>query len=328
MINIPHIDQKIWNPEQRTIEIIHSLVKTGKASINIDSEGSDCECLGLYTLLDTICQTLGYSKSAITIHTKNQLEKHSEYKIIKTAPLYIDSGQTFARQNHIPPKDWKNIKHFGIFISRGSWQRLWMTSHTWKLYNAKTLLTYHYNSVSDYHKSHLGFDELAHQIGIQSAVEIAAKFMKTLPQKNDTVDQYPILTPAHFAIAKLYPDFFVEIVCETFLSGRSFYPTEKTWRPLICCTPFLMLGPRNFLANLQRLGFRTFSQWWDESYDQDADLDNGRVAIQSIQKIMHRLSKMSVNELEAMYIDMSDTLQYNREHFMQLRTQDFQKIWP
>jgi hypothetical protein len=120
----------------------------------------------------------------------------------------------------------------------------------------------------------------------------------------------------------------VEIVCETFLSGNSFYPTEKTWRPFICRTPFLTLGPQGFLANLHKLGFRTFSQWWDESYDQDADLDNGRIAINSIQQTQQRLSKLSTQELEGMYIDMKDTLEYNYQHFMQLKETDFAKIWP
>lgn len=328
MINIPHIDLKIWNPEQRAIEIIKELQTNGHAVIEIDREGSDCETLGLYQLLDNICGTFGFDPGTITIHTCNQLEQHPHYQIVRHAPLYIPSGQQFARQNTIPQKNWDNLKHFGLFVGRSSWQRLWMASHVWNNYRAQAEITFHYDSGVDYHRTHLSFDELAHQIGLAPAVAQTTDFMTQLPIKNNDVDSYPILTPAHFAISKLYPNFFAEIVCETFLTGHSFYPTEKTWRPLICCTPFLMLGPRNFLANLQRVGFRTFGQWWDESYDQDADLDNGRVAIKSIQKIMHRLSKMSVNELEAMYIDMSDTLQYNREHFMQLRTQDFQKIWP
>jgi hypothetical protein len=328
MINIPHIDLKIWNPELRAIEIVAELQAQGHATIRIDGEGSDCKTLGLYTLLDTICSSLGYNPSTVSIHTCNQLEQHSHYQIIKHPPLYIPSGQQFAVRHTLPEKRWDTLKHFGMFIGRSSWQRLWMASHTWSNYSDKTVMTYHYDSGVDYHRTHLSFDELAYQIGLFDAVDTASKFMQQLPIKNESVDSYPILTPAHFAIAKLYPDFFVEIVCETFLTGRSFYPTEKTWRPFICCTPFLTLGPRGFLANLHKLGFRTFSQWWDESYDQDADLDNGRVAINSIQQTQKRLSMFSQQELEGMYIDMKDTLDYNYQHFMQLKETDFAKIWP
>jgi hypothetical protein len=328
MINIPHIDLKIWNPEYRAIEIVAQLQKQGHVEIGIDSEGSDCETLGLYKLLDTICRDLDYNPNSISIHTCNQLERHPQYNIIKHPPLYIPSGQQFAAQNTLPEKRWDTLKHFGIFVGRSSWQRLWIAGHIWNNYRDKTVMTYHYDSEVDYHRTHLSFDELAYQIGVFSAVDTAGEFMQQLPIKNESVDSYPILTPAHFAIAKLYPDFFVEIVCETFLSGRSFYPTEKTWRPLICQTPFLMLGPKNFLANLRKLGFKTFSQWWDESYDEDADLDQGKVAIRSIQCTVDRLSKLSLSELEAMYIDMSDTLKHNREQFKQLDPMKFRKIWP
>lgn len=328
MINIPHIDLKIWNPEYRAIEIIAQLQKHGHAEISIDGEGSDCETLGLYRLLDTICSDLGYNPKNISIYTCNQLEQHPQYGIFRHPPLYIASGQQFAAQNSLPDKQWDTLKHFGIFIGRSSWQRLWMASHTWKNHRDLAVMTYHYDSSVDYHRTHLSFDELAYQIGLSNAVDTAAEFMQQLPIKNESVDSYPILTPAHFAIAKLYREFFVEIVCETFLTGRSFYPTEKTWRPFICRTPFITLGPRGFLANLRRLGFRTFSQWWDESYDEDADLDNGRIAIRSIQQTQQRLSKLSVSELEGMYIDMQATLEHNYQTFVNLKERDFAKIWP
>jgi hypothetical protein len=328
MINIPHIDLKIWNPEQKAIEIIAELQKHGSVQIDIDREGSDCETNGLYKLLDSICSTLVYDPSMVSIHTCNQLEQHTQYKIVKHAPLYIPSGKTFAKHHNFDYKNWNSLKHFGIFISRSNWHRLWLASHMWNNYKHQTEMTFHYDSSVDYHRLHLGFDELCYQLGSQQAVNTAAEFLNILPIKNESVDSYPILTPAHFAISKLYPNFFVEVVCETFLSGRSFYPTEKTWRPLICQTPFLMLGPRDFLSNLRKLGFRTFNQWWDESYDQDADLDNGKVAIQSIMSTMNQLSKMSVEELEGLYIDMLPTLQHNKQRFLDLKESEFRKIWP
>lgn len=324
MIKMLNIDQHIWDLEFLVVDIIKEFQQTGSIVIDLNSEGPDASELGLYKLLDSICDKYKIDKKLVTIKTCNQLEAHPEYHIVKSAPLYINSGQHFARINQLPEKNWDDIKRFGIFISRSSWQRLWMTSYIWKNHRDSSILTYHYDSNSDYHKSHLGFNELAHELGVCAAVDIAAEFLKTLPQKNQTVDSYPILTPAHFAISKLYNQFFVEIVCETFLAGNSFYPTEKTWRPLICRTPFLMIGPRNFLSNLRKLGFQTFSNWWNEGYDEDA----GNIAIENIQQTVKRLSAMSADDLHSMYQDMQPVLDHNYETFMNLNERDFSRIFP
>ena len=31
--------------------------------------------------------------------------------------------------------------------------------------------------------------------------------------------------------------------------------------------PFIVLGPKGYLHNLKRLGFKTFGTFWNESYD-------------------------------------------------------------
>lgn len=328
MINLPNIDGKIWNIEQAAIKIVHSLQSTGSATISLNNEGGDCRSLGLYALLDNIVSTMGYSPNQIKIYTNNQLEYHEQYQIIKRAPLYVSNGQEFAKGFICPNKNWDNFKHFGIFIGRSSWQRLWLASHVWKHYKDLSVITYHYDNSHDHHRHKLSFDELAWQIGLNEAVKLCGEFMQQFPIINDEIKTYPILPPTNFDLSNQYQNFFVEIVCESFLSGNTFYPTEKTWRSIICHTPFIMLGPKNFLSNLKKLGFMTFDQWWDESYDEDADLDNGRIAIRNIQDTIDRLSTMNVNELEAMYIDMQPILSHNHETFLNLKPNDFKKIWP
>jgi len=43
--------------------------------------------------------------------------------------------------------------------------------------------------------------------------------------------------------------------------------TEKTFRPMACGHPFIVLGNNNILKTLHDLGFETFGSLWDESYD-------------------------------------------------------------
>ena len=79
----------------------------------------------------------------------------------------------------------------------------------------------------------------------------------------------PEVSSAECALSLLsyYNQFNIELVCETYTYGTTFFPTEKTTRPIIGNKPFLVYGPVDFLKNLRELGFQTFSDVWDESYD-------------------------------------------------------------
>jgi hypothetical protein len=55
------------------------------------------------------------------------------------------------------------------------------------------------------------------------------------------------------------------------------------------------------------MGFRTFADFWDEGYDGYA----GKDRYNKILQLMHKLSQMSVSQLESMYWDMQYTLDHN-----------------
>ena len=74
MINIPHIDEHIWDPATCAIDIIGQLTMYGNVTINMDDEGADLTALGLYAILDKICKELNFNKKSINIITRNQLE--------------------------------------------------------------------------------------------------------------------------------------------------------------------------------------------------------------------------------------------------------------
>ena len=64
-----------------------------------------------------------------------------------------------------------------------------------------------------------------------------------------------------------YGKFDIELVAETYTLGTTFFPTEKTVRPIVGNKPFVLYGPIGYLQNLKNLGFKTYSDFWDESYD-------------------------------------------------------------
>jgi hypothetical protein len=65
-----------------------------------------------------------------------------------------------------------------------------------------------------------------------------------------------------------YDKFVTELVAETYTLGDTFFPTEKTFRPIMSARPILVYGPRNFLSRLRDMGFETYHTCWDEGYDE------------------------------------------------------------
>jgi hypothetical protein len=84
------------------------------------------------------------------------------------------------------------------------------------------------------------------------------------------------------------------IVCETLGTGDCFFLSEKTAKALFAGRVFLMFGNCNFLANLQKLGFKTFSDIIDESYDSNP-LDFERFA--AVRDQMEWLSKQDYSQV-------------------------------
>jgi hypothetical protein len=80
-------------------------------------------------------------------------------------------------------------------------------------------------------------------------------------------DQYDPTQNTNRDLLEFYPKFDIEIVAETYTRGTTFFPTEKTIRPLALGKALLVYGPTNYLRQLQKMGFRTWHSVWDESYD-------------------------------------------------------------
>jgi hypothetical protein len=98
-------------------------------------------------------------------------------------------------------------------------------------------------------------------------------------------DQYRSDRNTNLALMAWYDQFHIEIVAESYIYGETFFPTEKTVRPISAGKPMIVMGPKYFLRRLRDQGFRTWSDIWDESYD---DLE-GPARLSRIQILMSDL---------------------------------------
>lgn len=102
------------------------------------------------------------------------------------------------------------------------------------------------------------------------------------------------------------------IVSETVFYYDKHHLTEKIFKPIVSHRPFILVAAPGNLAYLKSYGFKTFDRWIDESYDNELDHDR---RLDMIVEEINKLSSLSANELDVMYADMKETLDYNFNHF-------------
>lgn len=105
---------------------------------------------------------------------------------------------------------------------------------------------------------------------------------------------------------------FVHVVTETCFWDTKKHLTEKIFKPIVSKQPFLLLGCKDNLAYLREYGFKTFSNWWSEDYDQCSDPFQ---RIEMVVKIINDLSKLSNHQLENLLLEMEDILEHNYNLF-------------
>jgi hypothetical protein len=104
----------------------------------------------------------------------------------------------------------------------------------------------------------------------------------------------------------------VHVATETVFWGRRNHLTEKTFKPICLQMPFILVTNAHSLEYLRRYGFRTFGEFWDESYDENTnDLDR----LEQISLLLQELDGLSTNELQSLHKHLAPVVKHNFEHF-------------
>lgn len=111
---------------------------------------------------------------------------------------------------------------------------------------------------------------------------------------------------------KLLQNSFMHLVNETVFYDNKLHLTEKIFKPIIALRPFILVAAPGNLAYLKSYGFRTFDTWIDEEYDLIQDYDT---RLEFIVKQVEQLCALSSRQLQNLYLDMQDTLKFNKQHF-------------
>jgi hypothetical protein len=106
-------------------------------------------------------------------------------------------------------------------------------------------------------------------------------------------------------------DCYLNIITEThYLDVGPVTLSEKTFKAICHMMPFIIIGQQGALKALRDLGYKTFSQWIDESYD---DIEDTLLRTFTATNEAKRIISMSPDQLNDMLIDMLPVLIHNKK---------------
>lgn len=106
-------------------------------------------------------------------------------------------------------------------------------------------------------------------------------------------------------------DTFVNVVIETHQVSQDdgeIFLSEKTFRPIYAAQPFLIFGNAGSLKTLKELGYKTFSDYWDESYDEPGHIED---RFNRFFSTMISIANRPLDELKEISADIEDRLIHN-----------------
>lgn len=114
------------------------------------------------------------------------------------------------------------------------------------------------------------------------------------------------------------------VILDKIPQASTVFLTEKTARPLMWGMPFFLNAGPGSLCALRELGFETFSDIWDESYDEITDPDQRSQAMHhSIQEVLSR----PLSELSSQVHSIRDKIMHNRKRFRHLAQLNPIRLW-
>lgn len=117
---------------------------------------------------------------------------------------------------------------------------------------------------------------------------------------------------------------FLHVVTETVFDYPHNSYGEKTFKPIVNLRPFVLVSIPGALADLHHGGFKTFSNWWDESYDQIQDPINRMLCIIDL---VTEITNKPLPALKHMCYEMQEVLHHNHTHYYQtFRSQELEKF--
>jgi hypothetical protein len=283
-----------------TDQLIYQLHKIGqnKNFIFLFDDGANIAMTNALPIISNIVKTFNLTKDSCAVICRHDITIPNVTVIVEESiNLWIKLLYPIIKDIPIPigPFD----KKFAVWFNRGTFYRLIIVKHLYTCYKEISYISYQEPGMI----SQKRFDEF-----FQDEINWARENTPIMYDQG-----FPNRVYNHEMIVgssrKPYDNYFLEIVVETDCITTEWI-TEKTIKNLYIGKPFIIMGASGILDKLKRFGFKTFSPWIDESYD---DIENNYLRLEAIKQEIDQLSKIDINDL---YQKLLPILNHNRETYV------------
>jgi hypothetical protein len=116
--------------------------------------------------------------------------------------------------------------------------------------------------------------------------------------------------------APQYVDTYFSVVTETVFDYPYSFRTEKIWKPIAMGHPWIAVANQGFYRDLKMLGFKTFDQLIDESFD---NIEDNKTRLSAVANAVETLAS---SDLDQFMVAAADICKYNQDYFKEMSKQN------
>lgn len=275
MIHIPiRVAGDVWANPQETQELLRDADPTKIWQLDLGAEGPSLTALGVVDTVIQRCREINKPLESVLVSGWFNFRDSVPFSRDYSSPRPI--SHFFWRSEEYSGGHWDagpDARKFALFVGRRTFARCRMIYDLWHEFQDHTVFSLMRTTQKlpwNDNMPVINLERYDHWVNHQERSVFESWWCQDPVGSidgHDVMDQYVDQPRTNRNIMQYYTQFHVEIVAETYTIGPCFFTTEKTIRPIVAGKPMLIYGPRDYLANLRDLGFRTWHDHWDESYD-------------------------------------------------------------
>jgi hypothetical protein len=167
-----------------------------------------------------------------------------------------------------------------------------------------------------------GFVDFHSELVANLYPEIVLDYPYVSPNLNPAWEPGPVTsnTISPLVPHDIYRNTWYSVLCETISIGQDFFFSEKIMKALYARRLFVHFGAQNFLQHLHTLGFETFGDVIDESYDQTVP------SVVRFQQAFDQIVALSQGDHASLYKKLAPRLEHNHNHLIAQKNKSHQDM--